>query len=151
MADRLRLRFIRRDELPALLDLYNHLHASDDPRPSPDELDRLWETIHADPRLLYFGGEVDGRLVASCTLSIIPNLTRGCRPYGLVENVVCHPDYRRRGIGKRLLRYTLAYAWDQGCYKVMLLTGRQDPGTLQFYEEAGFLAGVKTGFIAYPA
>lgn len=151
MPDDLQLRFLRPDELDALLDLYDHLHRQDDPRPAPDEMARLWAAIHADPRLVYFGGEVDGRLVASCTLTLIPNLTRGCRPYGLIENVVTHPDYRRRGFGKQLLRHTLAYAWQQGCYKVMLLTGRKDPGTLRFYEEAGFLTDVKTGFIAYPS
>ena len=93
---------------------------------------------------------VEGQLATSCTLVIIPNLTRGARPYGLIENVVTHAEYRQRGIGTRLLRHALQIAWEQNCYKVMLLTGRQDEATLRFYEKAGFQRGLKTGVIAKP-
>jgi GNAT superfamily N-acetyltransferase len=95
-------------------------------------------------------GEMEGRLVASCTLIIIPNLTRGARPYGLIENVVTHAEFRQKGIGGSLLRYTLQLAWEHQCYKVMLLTGRKQEETLRFYEKAGFQRGIKTGFVAKP-
>jgi GNAT superfamily N-acetyltransferase len=144
------LRTIRSDELPSLLALYRHLHPSDPKLSVGPDLEALWQKICNDPLLHYFGAELDGALVSTCTLAIIPNLTRSARPYGLVENVVTHPEFRRQGIATALLRFTLRFAWDQGCYKVMLLTGRQDPATLRFYEHAGFQAGVKTGFIALP-
>ena len=32
-----------------------------------------------------------GEVLSSCTLLIVPNLTHGGRPYGVVENVVTHP------------------------------------------------------------
>jgi len=37
-----------------------------------------------------------------------------------------------------------------GCYKVMLLTGRKDKATVQFYESAGFNGREKLAFIAKP-
>jgi GNAT superfamily N-acetyltransferase len=80
----------------------------------------------------------------------VPNLTRGARPYGLIENVVTHPDWRGRGIGTAVLHHALNLAWDADCYKVMLLTGRTDEATLGFYERAGFAGGEKTGFVARP-
>jgi hypothetical protein len=49
-----------------------------------------------------------------------------------------------------VLKFALAEAWAAGCYKVMLATGSREEATLRFYEKAGFLRGVKTGFIAYP-
>lgn len=144
------IRPIRASELPQLLDLYTHLHTHDAPLPEQDALAALWESIVRDPRLLYVVAEIDGRLAATCTLTTIPNLTRGARPYGLIENVVTHPDYRRQGLGQQVLRYALGHAWSQGCYKVMLLTGSKDEATLRFYERAGFARGIKTGFIATP-
>jgi GNAT superfamily N-acetyltransferase len=142
------IRAVRREELPNLLALYRHLHPNDPELAVSPDMERLWTRICADPNQHYFGVDVGGQLVATCTLAIIPNLTRSARPYGLIKNVVTHPDFRRQGIGTALLRQALRCAWTQNCYKVMLLTGRKDPATLRFYERAGFRAGVKTGFIA---
>ena len=100
--------------------------------------------------LSYFVVEMEGRIVSTCTLAIIPNLTRSARPYGFIENVVTHPDVRRRGIGTKLLKHVLACAWKQNCYKVMLMTGRKNDATLRFYKQAGFESGQKTGFVAEP-
>jgi GNAT superfamily N-acetyltransferase len=143
-------RTIERHELPALLDLYRHLHDTDAPLPADDVLWQVWEEILQDPKMRVLVADLDGSLVASCTLAIIPNLTRGARPYGLVENVVTHPAHRRHGIGTRLLRHALQIAWEWNCYKVMLLTGSKSEGPLRFYEQAGFRKGIKTGFIAMP-
>jgi GNAT superfamily N-acetyltransferase len=142
------IRQMQRHELPALLDLYGHLHPTDVPRPDEETLGRLWNEILNDPKLHYFVAEAEGQFVASCTLAIIPNLTRGARPYGVIENVVTHANYRRQGIGTQLLQHALQTAWSQQCYKVMLLTGSKQEATLHFYEQAGFQRGVKTGFVA---
>lgn len=76
---------------------------------------------------------------------VIPNLTRGGRPYALIENVVTHADHRQRGHGRALLHAAVAAAWEAGCYKVMLMTGSKRPETLRFYADAGFEQS-KTGF-----
>lgn len=138
-------------ELPDLLGLYAQLHPED---PVVDAnapaVRQLWKKILTDRNLRYYVAEQDGKVVATCTLTIIPNLTRGLRPYGVMENVVTDSAYRRRGFGTDVLRFALDDAWASGCYKVMLETGSKDETTLRFYENAGFLRGVKTGFIAYP-
>ena len=143
------IREIRPDELDALLALYDpHLHAEDAPLPDRAALATLWSEIVANPLLHYLVAEIGGQLIASCTLAITPNLTRGARPYGLIENVVTHDDFRRRGIATAVLGRALDIARERGCYKVMLLTGKKDPGVLRFYEKAGFSRDAKTGFVA---
>jgi GNAT superfamily N-acetyltransferase len=87
-----------------------------------------------------------GLLVSSCALAVVPNLSRGGRPYGVIENVVTHADYRRQGLGRRVLAHALDIAWQANCYKVLLATGSQRESTLRFYEEAGFHRGGKTYF-----
>ena len=144
------IRTIRKDELPQLIELYTHMHEKPDaPLPPEEQLGPLWDGIVANPMLYYFVGEVDGKLVSSCTMAIIPNLTRGARPYGLIENVVTHRDHRKHGYGTRILQHALQVAWEQDCYKVMLLTGRKDEATLRFYDRAGFKRGIKTKIIKY--
>ncbi|MEN6472612.1 MAG: GNAT family N-acetyltransferase [Syntrophaceae bacterium] len=137
-------------ELNDLLGLYRHLHAKDDPRPPSVEVESLWHAIGKNHDLKYFGAFVEGSLVSSCTLAIVPNLTRGCRPYGVIENVVTHAGFRRRGYGRAVLQHALAWAWKKNCYKVMLLTSRKDKGTQAFYASAGFDGGAKQAFLAKP-
>jgi GNAT superfamily N-acetyltransferase len=146
--ERFTIRSARPDELDALLELYHYLHTEDAPLPPRPQLEALWTSIQEDPAIHYFVAEMDGRLVCTCNLTIVPNLTRAARPFGVIENVVTHADYRRRGLGTAILRHALDAAWSAGCYKVMLMTGRKDPATLRFYEQAGFKPGVKAAFVA---
>jgi ribosomal protein S18 acetylase RimI-like enzyme len=138
------------DDLSGLLNLYGHLH-QDDPAPvvTPD-LYLTWQKIISDPHQTCLVAILDQAIVSSCVLVIVPNLTRGGRPYGLIENVVTHSAFRKRGIGTEVLQSALALAWQNGCYKVMLMTSRRDQETLSFYESAGFQPGEKTALIAYP-
>jgi GNAT superfamily N-acetyltransferase len=145
------IREIQADELQKLLSLYEHLHARDDPPPSAADAEAVWSEALANPRIKYFGGFAADLLVSSCTLTVIPNLTRACRPYGVIENVVTHATQRGQGWGKAILAYALDAAWRQDCYKVMLLTGRKDDATLRFYERAGFDRHDKQAFVAKPA
>ena len=71
------VREILGSELDELLRLYKHLHLTDDPLPERARVEALWHQIQQNPDLKYFGLFLDGRLVSSCTLAIIPNLTRG--------------------------------------------------------------------------
>lgn len=144
------IRLIQLDELPQLLALYTHLHDQDEPLPPAPVVDAVWQELMQSDRHQYFGGYVDGALIATCNLTVIPNLTRGCRSYGVIENVVTHASQRGRGYGKALLAHALAFAWSANCYKVMLQTGRKDTATLQFYASAGFDRHAKQAFVAKP-
>jgi GNAT superfamily N-acetyltransferase len=144
------VRLVEPDELDDLVALYQDLHPADVPYASRRELRAVWAEALANPMMHYVVAEVDGRLAASCTLVIVPNLTRAGRPFGLIENVVTGRGYRRRGLGSAVVEHGLDLAWKAGCYKVMLLTGRKDPGVHHFYEQAGFEKDGKTGFIARP-
>ena len=145
------VRHLEPGDLSALLALYEHLHDADDALPERSVVEAVWRELMASSNHTYFGCFLGESLVSSCTLTTIPNLTRGCRPYGVIENVVTHADHRRKGHAKTILRTALEDAWSAGCYKVMLLTGRKDEATLRFYESAGFDRHDKQAFVAKPA
>ncbi|MDN7025770.1 GNAT family N-acetyltransferase [Methanoculleus sp. FWC-SCC1] len=142
-------RLIRPDELGALLALYRILHPEDPVCTDAAGLESLWQEICGDPNLFCIVHEADGVPVSSCTLAVVKNLTRGFRPYGVIENVITHPGYRRKGYGTAVLHEAVRLARERRCYKVMLATGAKDEATLRFYENAGFSRGVKTDFVVY--
>jgi ribosomal protein S18 acetylase RimI-like enzyme len=142
-----KVRLIKYGELEKLLSLYEYL-VPDDPKLKIDNaLKGHWNEILSDPSHFYLVIEEDEMLVSSCNLAIIKNLTRSARSYGLIENVVTHPDYRKRGYGTAVLKKAVKIAQENNCYKVMLMTSQKDEGTLKFYEKAGFNRGEKTAFI----
>ena len=142
------IREIRENELDALLELYLHLHET--ALPARDAvLADAWAAIMNDKNYHIIVAEEDGRIVSSCVCVIIPNLTRGVRPYAFIENVVTHRDYRGRGLAGQCLDYARSIASGQNCYKMMLLTGSKDPHTLHFYEKAGYNSSDKKAFIQW--
>jgi GNAT superfamily N-acetyltransferase len=137
-----------RDALPGdlqgLQDLYGHLIANDI-HCSPQEAVGIFQQFLLYPGSAILVGTIEDELATSCTLVVIPNLTRGGKPYALIENVVTHAGWRNRGFGQAILKAAAERAWQQGCYKVMLMTGSKKPETLAFYGAAGFEQS-KTGF-----
>ena len=143
----IRVRSAKPTELADLLSLYRHLNP-DDPTPDTVRAQAVWSALMNSDFIKVIVAESAGVLASTCTLVTIPNLTRGVRPYGLIENVVTHPDHRRTGLGRAVLSFALDTAWKAGCYKIMLATGSRREETLHFYEGAGFGRGGKTFFEA---
>lgn len=133
-------------DLDGLLDLYAHLNTNDASLPPRTQVVALWREIVANPMLIYFVAEQESQLVSACNLTIVPNLTRGTRPFGVIENVITHPDFRRRGLAKRVLDTAVETAKQAGCYKVMLMSGTSRKGAHALYEKVGFKKGTKVGF-----
>ncbi len=146
MSQELTIRTADQNDLPSLLALYRQLHP-DDATMSPAVASNNLAQLLRYPGSAIFLGLRDGAVVTTCTLIVIPNLTRGGTPYALIENVVTDAGHRQRGYGKVILKAAIAAAWQHDCYKVMLLTGSKNPATLRFYQEAGFQQS-KTGFQA---
>lgn len=131
-------------DLPTLLALYRHLNAND-PELEPQLAESRFGEIMAHPGMTIFAAYAGEKAVSSVTLVVIPNLTRGGASYALIENVVTHADYRKRGLAGAVIEKAVAAAWEKNCYKIMLLTGSKNPATLRFYSNCGFSQD-KTGF-----
>ena len=139
------IRAAAQHEMPEVLELYRHLHPHEPPL-DVATAERVWSTLLTSSFMTVIVAQVAERLVSSCTLAIVPNLSRGGRSYGVIENVVTHADYRRQGLGRRVLGHALDLGWQADCYKILLATGSKRESTLRFYDGAGFERGGKTYF-----
>lgn len=136
------------EDLQGLLELYTHLHEKSVPL-IDEAAERAWEKILKNSNHHVIVTEIDGRVTASCTLLIVENLTHGMRPFGLVEYVVTHSAYRKRGCGAAVLRYARELCVKENCYKRMLITSTKEESTLRFYERAGFSSQGETAFVEW--
>ena len=127
------IREVNKNDLDEILQLYLYLHEKSIPEDS-EQLRNAWENIINDVNHHLIVCEIDGKVVASCVCVIIPNLTRNVRPYAFVENVVTHGEYREKGYATDCINFAKKIAEENHCYKIMLLTGSKEEGTLNSIE-----------------
>lgn len=75
-----------------------------------------------------FAGFVDGKPVAICLVTEVSD------DIAEVKNLAVLPEYRRRGVGRAMLRHAEKTA---GVRKIILGTG-ETPSTLRFYRSCGY-------------
>lgn len=134
-----------RADLAGLLALYRQLNP-DDPVPSPEKAEAVWTDIERMDSMRCFVAVSEGRIVASCTVTAVPNLTRDCSPYAVIENVITDVAFRRKSIGERVVGMAVDFARKRDCYKVFLLSGSGRKEAHRFYESLGFDGNSKKAF-----
>jgi len=77
--------------------------------------------------------ECDGKLVGT----VIGSLERG---WGWVQRLAVHPDYRRRGIARRLMQEAESARAALGAYRACLLTHRENAAATELYQSLGYEA-----------
>lgn len=134
-------RFAQRDDVLALLQLLPDLS------PCPEEVRSRLPALaqgyeifdqmhqHGNIQIIIAFLRETGAVIGSCMVVLVPNFTYG-RPWAIIENVVIHAAHQNHGIGTALMEYAFAFAQQQGCYKVQLLSGPEEP-QIRFYRKVG--------------
>ncbi|MDR0812752.1 MAG: GNAT family N-acetyltransferase [Oscillospiraceae bacterium] len=135
-------------DLAELLELYAQLHDGASAEITDSAQDK-WREILALAGYRVLVGTVDERIVSSCTVIVVPNMTHNQRPYAIVENVITHRDFRNNGYATQLLNAARDIAVSEHCYKISLMTGSKEESTLRFYRNAGYNQNGKTAFVQW--
>ena len=111
------VRIATKNDLPGILNIYKELN------PEDNELDlckaeTIWNKIESKNTTLYLVAIENQVIVGTCNISIIENLTRNGMPYGIIENVITSINYRRKGIGKKLIEKAVELTKNSNCYKM---------------------------------
>ena len=128
---------ISQKDLDTLMDLYVQLSPVNEGL-SNEKRDEVWEQIQKDDKITYLGAYENDQLIATCFLTIIPNLSNQGRSIGFIENVVTDENWRGKGVGTQLLKKAIEIAKEQNCYKVFLESGITRTGAHEFYRTLGF-------------
>jgi GNAT superfamily N-acetyltransferase len=56
-----------------------------------------------------------------------------------LEDMIIHPDWRGKNIGKQLLNEAVKAVRSAGCTRITLLTDSTNRGAIRFYQQAGFI------------
>jgi ribosomal protein S18 acetylase RimI-like enzyme len=91
---------------------------------------------------------VDGDVVGTADLVVVPNLTHRGEPWAVLENVIVTSSHQRMGVGSALLEHLIDVARAARCCKIQLLSGKHRTWAHEFYESMGFEA-VAEGFKLY--
>jgi len=140
-------RLANADDLSSLLALFadSNVSRSVEPRARAEQ---IWAEMLAREGVAVFVSDAESRIVSTCMLITTPNLLRGGRQFGIIENVATHPGFQGRGHGRAVIEAALDEAWKQDCHQVLLQSGRADPRVHRFYEACGFVPGLRTAYCA---
>ena len=140
-------------DLPRLLDLLFQLSQLGE-RPEHEQStvteaeQAALQRLLLDPQVTCLVIEDDGRVQGTLTFYVLPNLSHGGRPIGMVESVVIDEAGRGRGLGRLLMQRAETMARAHGCYKIALTSNRRRLDAHRFYEGLGFHA-THQGFTRY--
>ncbi|WP_431300771.1 GNAT family N-acetyltransferase [Tabrizicola sp. BL-A-41-H6] len=126
-------------DVPAIVALL-----TDDPLGQGREMAKMdryldaFDDIAANPMHQLIVGDVDGRVMACCQLTILAGLSRGGARRALVEAVRVSADLRSQGVGAAMMAECEARARAAGCTMIQLTTDRSRQDAHRFYERLGY-------------
>ena len=107
--------------------------------PDASKQETALKMILADPKIGKLYAAKDGsKVVAMASLLYTVSTAEGGKA-ALFEDLVVHPDFRKQGIGARLLEYVIAQARAEGVLRLTLLTDMQNEQAQVLYRRLGFV------------
>ncbi|MDX1440928.1 MAG: GNAT family N-acetyltransferase [Nitrosopumilaceae archaeon] len=97
--------------------------------------EKIFEKIQNNPDHFIAVAEMEGKVVGAATLLLETKFIHNGGIVGHIEDVAVDKNFQGQKIGEKIIKYLLAIAKEQGCYKTILdCTDNVKP----FYEKLGF-------------
>jgi ribosomal protein S18 acetylase RimI-like enzyme len=133
---------MRPEDYPAVRDLWQQAGLFFRPGGRDAEGAVLWQLQHF-PKT-YLVAERDGRL-----LGVVLGTHDGRK--GWINRLAVHPDYRRRGLGRRLLHVCERALNAEGIEIIAALVERDNDESAAFFARAGYAADVPVHYFRKPS
>ena len=127
-------------DIPHLVRLLGLLFTQE-PEFSPNaekQSEALDAILHDRSRGRIFVAREAGKVVGMASLLYTISTAEGGKA-ALFEDFIVQPEYRRQGIGTRLLEYVIQQARAEGVLRITLLTDLQNENAQDLYRKLGFV------------
>ncbi|MHB8125538.1 MAG: GNAT family N-acetyltransferase [Desulfitobacteriaceae bacterium] len=140
MEDKIIIREAVLEDRETIFNLYQELEDAYEIKPDQNNLEQaeLWNKVRQDNRQVFLVAEIDGLVIGTLTLIIIPNLGHHGQPWATIDNVVVAVDFQDHGIGTELMAVAGKIAAEQKCYKLVLSSNLVRKEAHGFYEHLGW-------------
>ena len=90
-----------------------------------------------------------GKLIGSVMGILCQDTVGECRPFVVLENLIVSTEYRKIGLGKRLITYIEDWARENESYFIMFMSLAKRKEAHAFYESMGYSQEISNGFKKY--
>ncbi|MBO9696350.1 MAG: GNAT family N-acetyltransferase [Sphingopyxis sp.] len=128
-------------DLPAILAMLaeDTIPADREADPSDPRYLAAFEAIDADPNQHLVAAELDGRVVGTMQLSLLPGLSFRGSWRGLIEAVRIAADLRGQRLGERMILWAVEQCRARDCKLVQLTSSATRTDAHRFYARLGFV------------
>jgi len=133
------MRKVETSDLEDILEISRHVWEGQ------DYLPKVIEKWLKDPNSYTYGIEVDGHLVSLDNLRLVEKGRTGW-----LEGLRVHPDYRGKGLAKKLTEYMIREAQRLKVQRIRYTTAVDNLASLKIAEKAGFIQLLEMGVFWHP-
>jgi GNAT superfamily N-acetyltransferase len=105
---------------------------------SLEEAEQMYKKLEHYPFYKLMCVTIDETIAGTFSLIICDNFGHGGLKFAILENVVVHPEYKRMGLGKKMMKEAIKIATENDCYKLMLSSNEKRKEAHAFYDSLEF-------------
>jgi len=138
----LRYRDADADDLPTIIAMLAEEQIGGRKDDASEPLDAVYlaafAAIEKDPNQRLIVAELNGEIVGTMQLSVLPGLLNHGAWRGQIEAVRIAPEHRSLGLGAAMIDWAVSYFRDYGCFMAQLTSNNDRAAAHRFYERLGW-------------
>ena len=121
---------LKKKHLKEVINLVSQLS---DYKPAEDTLLDIWRNLYKQKNSLSIVAMEKKKIIGYGFICVNQTVRGGKIAY--IEDIICDNSYRKKGIGKSIMKQLFSFAKDNKCYKIVLQCNKNN---ISFYKKCGY-------------
>lgn len=131
---------LKLEDIEGLLELYKELTPFEN---SLEKSIEIYKEILQDDQYLIVVAKDNNKVIGSASGICCKCLAVGGSPFLVIEDVIINNDFRGKGVGKKVMKALDEFAKEKNCSYAILVSSDYRKEAHAFYENIGFIDGVR--------